>query len=73
MSEKTSGIFHGGYIDSTRGSGTLFRWVKAPTSDELIQLTPTIARRFARFLERQGLLERDVEGAWLSSSAGGGE
>jgi len=36
---------HGVYIDSTRGSRTRFRRVKAPTSDELTQLTHAIARR----------------------------
>ena len=61
------------YIDSTHGSGTRFRRVRAPTSDELTQLTHTIARGIARYLERQGLLERDVESAWLTSSAGGEE
>jgi hypothetical protein len=63
----------GVYIDSTFGTGTRFRLVRAPTSDELTQLTHTIARRIARYLECQGLLERDVESAWLTSSAGGGE
>ena len=29
--------------------------------DELSQLTHTIAHRIARYLERQGLLERDIE------------
>ena len=38
-----------------------FRWVKAPTSAELTQLTHTIAQRVGRFLERQGLLERDAD------------
>jgi hypothetical protein len=54
----------GVYIDFADKSLLRFRWVKAPTSDELTQLTHTIARRIARYLERQGLLERDVEGAW---------
>ena len=63
----------GVYIDCADKSLVRFRWVKAPTSDELTQLTHTIARRIARYLERQGLLERDVEGAWLTSCAGGGE
>ena len=63
----------GVYVDRTHGSGTRFRRVRAPTSDELTQLTHTIARRIARYLERQGLLERDVESAWLTSSVGGGE
>ena len=48
------------YVD--RPDGTVrFRWVKAPTSQELTQLAHTIARRVGRFLERQGLLERDVD------------
>ena len=63
----------GVYIDGTHGSGTRFHPIKAPTSDELTQLTHTIARRIARYLERQGLLVRDAEVAWLSSSAGGEE
>jgi hypothetical protein len=63
----------GVYIVATNGRPLRFRWVKAPTSNELTRLTHTIAQRIARFLERQGLLERDVEGAWLTSSAGGEE
>ena len=49
----------GVYIDGVSGSAARFRWVKAPTSNELTQLTHTIAQRIARFLERQGLLERE--------------
>jgi hypothetical protein len=43
-----------------------FRWVKAPTNNELTQLTHTIAQRLARYLERQGLLERDAEHSYLA-------
>lgn len=46
----------GVYIDSADKSQVRFRWVKAPTSNELTQLTHTIAHRVARYLERQGLL-----------------
>jgi len=63
----------GVYIDGNNGLPVRFRWVKAPTSDELAQLTHTIARRIARYLERQGLLERDAEGAWLTAAADGEE
>jgi hypothetical protein len=49
-----------------------FRWVKAPTSADLNHLTHTIARRVGRFLERQGLLERDAENSYLSGDAGEG-
>ena len=44
----------GVYIDSANRSRARFRWVKAPTSDELTQLTHTIAQRVGRYLERQG-------------------
>jgi len=43
-----------------------FRWVKAPTSAELTELARTIAHRIGRFLERQGLLERDAENSYLA-------
>jgi transposase-like protein len=36
-------------------------WVRAPTRVELTQLAHTIARQVGRYLEWQGLLERDVE------------
>lgn len=40
-------------------------WPVLPTS-ELNQLSHTIAHRLARYLERQGLLERDAEHGTLS-------
>ncbi|MHC4092902.1 MAG: transposase [Planctomycetota bacterium] len=58
----------GVYVD--RPDGTVrFWWVKAPTSDELTQLTHTIARRVGRCLERQGWLTRDAENHYLASDA----
>ena len=59
----------GVYVDGVNGSAVRFRWVKAPRSDELRQLTHTIARRTGRFLERKGLLERDAENSYLTSDA----
>ena len=48
----------GVYVE--RPDGTLsFRWVKAPTGAELSALAGRIAGRVGRFLERQGLLERE--------------
>jgi len=46
-------ILDGVYIGSVHGSPARFRWVKAPSGDELTQLTHTIAQRVARYLERQ--------------------
>jgi len=48
----------GVYVD--RAGSARFRWGKAPTTSELNQLSHTIAHRLARYLERQGLLERDA-------------
>ena len=54
-------------IDCADRSRARFRWVKAPTSDELTQLTHTIAQRVARYLERQGLLVRDAGNSYLTA------
>ena len=58
----------GVYVERPDGSARFF-WVKAPTSQELTQLAHTIAHRVGRFLERQGLLERDAENSYLASDA----
>tara|TARA_R110000772_G_scaffold229145_1_gene339971 strand:+ start:334 stop:1497 length:1164 start_codon:yes stop_codon:yes gene_type:complete len=58
----------GVYVERPNGTAR-FRWVKAPTSAELSQLAHTIAHRVGRFLERQGLLERDAENSYLSGDA----
>lgn len=55
----------GVYVDQPDGSAR-FRWVKAPTTQELTQLAHTIGQRVGRFLERQGLLERDAENSYLT-------
>ena len=51
----------GVYVEGRHGTLVRFQWVNSPTSDELSQLTHAIARRVGRFLERQGLVERDAE------------
>jgi hypothetical protein len=56
----------GVYVDHLDGS-VRFRRVSAPTTQELTQLSQTIARRVGRYLERQGLLERDAENSYLAS------
>jgi len=58
----------GVYVDHPNGTAR-FRWVKAPTSQELTQLAHTTAHRVGRFLERQSLLERDAENSYLASDA----
>ncbi len=40
--------------------------MKEPTSAELARLTQTLALRIGRYLERQGLLERDADNSYLA-------
>ena len=57
----------GVYIDNPHGSRARFRWIRAPSSEELTQLTHTIAQRVARYLVRQGLLVRDADHSYLTA------
>ncbi len=59
----------GVYLHTGTDAPPRFHWVKAPTSDDITRLTHTIAERIARFLERRGLLERDIENSYLDLAA----
>jgi hypothetical protein len=61
-------LLDGVYLERPDGSLRL-RWVKAPTSAELSHLTQALALRIGRYLERQGLLERDAENSYLAGDA----
>ncbi|MFT5221607.1 MAG: hypothetical protein ACI9LO_002633 [Planctomycetota bacterium] len=56
----------GVYVDRLDGSAR-FRWVSPPTTQALTQLAQTITLRVGRYLERQGLLERDAENSYLTT------
>jgi hypothetical protein len=61
-----AGVVHmlfldGVYVDGANGTAARFRWVKAPTSDELTQLAHALAWRIGRFLVRLGLLVCDAD------------
>ena len=62
-------ILDGVYSGGTSGLPLRFRQVKAPSGNELTQLVHTIASRVARYLERQGLLERDSGNLYLTRDA----
>jgi hypothetical protein len=51
----------------------VFRPVVAPDSNDLQKLVEQIAARVGQVLERRGLIERDIENAWLSSGTGGND
>jgi len=59
----------GVYIVGASGQPMRFLRVKAPTKGELTRLTHTIAQRVGRYLERQGLLERDTGDIYLTQEA----
>jgi hypothetical protein len=59
----------GAYTSGSNGLPVRFRQVKAPTGNELTKLMHTIASRVARYLERQGFLERDTGNIYLSPEA----
>mgnify|MGYP003343355586 CR=1 FL=1 len=62
----------GVYIEGRDGSLERFRWVRAPTRDELTRLSHTIARRVGRYLERQGLVKSDTAGRVMCIVRGSG-
>ena len=55
----------GVYIQPTEGT-LRFRQIAPPTAEELQTLLHRITHRVACYLERQGLLERDVENSYLA-------
>jgi len=59
----------GVYIGGTSGLPLRFRRTKAPNRVELTRLTHTIAQRVGRYLERQGLIERDSGNIFLTQEA----
>jgi hypothetical protein len=50
----------------------VFRHVPRPTGAELQVLVQQIAERTGRLLERRGIVERDIENAWLAVDGEGG-
>jgi len=68
--------FHMVFLDGayqTVGAATpVFRPVAAPESSDLQQLVEQIAGRIGRALERRGLVERDLENAWLAADTEAG-
>lgn len=58
----------GVYIENEHGRLD-FRQIPKPDPQELNHLVHTISHRVARFLERQGLLERDIENTYLQLDA----
>lgn len=65
-------IFLDGAYEADEGGTPLFRQVPAPTAPELELLVRKIAERTGRLLERRGIVERDMESAWLGDAVKAG-
>ena len=58
-------LFLDGVYAKNKLGKTTFQRINAPDQQELAILVHTISHRVARFLERQGVLERDEENCYL--------
>jgi len=65
-------IFLDGVYVPVEGAAPVFRHVPAPTGTELQELVQQIAVRIGRVLEQRGLIERDMQNAWLAMQGEGG-
>ena len=59
-------VFLDGAYQTVGAATPVFRPVAAPESSDLQQLVEQIAGRIGRALQRRGLVERDLENAWLA-------
>ncbi|MCP3865908.1 MAG: IS91 family transposase [Aestuariibacter sp.] len=46
--------------------GTTFTRIKAPSHSDMVELVHTISQRIAKYLEKVGLVERDMENSFLN-------
>ena len=65
-------MFLDGAYQTVGGAEPVFRPVAAPESSDLQQLVEQIAARIGRVLEGRGLVERDLENAWLAADTEAG-
>ena len=59
-------LFLEGAISERPWGGTTFTRIKAPSHGEMVELVHTISQRIARYLEKVGLVERDMENSFLN-------
>ena len=62
-------IFLDGVFVPVEGAPPVFRHLPTPTAVELAALVQQIGERIGKTLERRGLIERDLENAWLTTGA----
>jgi hypothetical protein len=65
-------VFLDGAYQTVGAAAPVFRPVAAPESSDLQQLVEQIAAHIGKALERRGLVERDLENAWLATETEAG-
>ncbi len=65
-------VFLDGAYQTLGAAAPVFHPVAAPQSSDLQRLVEQIAGRIGRALERRGLVERDLENAWLAADTEAG-
>lgn len=59
-------LFLEGAISENTWGGTTFTRIKAPSHSDMVELVHTISYRIANYLEKVGLVERDIENSFLN-------
>lgn len=59
-------LFLEGAISENALGGTSFTRIKAPSHNDMVELVHTISYRIAQYLEKVGLVERDMENSYLN-------
>jgi hypothetical protein len=59
-------LFLEGAISENSWGGTTFTRIKAPCHNDMVELVHTISHRIAKYLEKVGLVQRDMENSYLN-------
>jgi hypothetical protein len=59
-------LFLEGAINENTWGGTTFTRIKAPPHGDMVTLVHSISQRIARYLEKVGLVVRDMENSYLN-------
>ncbi len=59
-------LFLEGAISQNPWGGTTFTLIKAPSQSDMVEIVHTISQRIAKYLEKVGMVERDMENSFLN-------
>ena len=59
-------LFLEGAISENPWGGTTLTRIKAPSHNDMVELVHTISHRIAKYLEKVGLVQRDMENSYLN-------